>query len=75
MFFLEMTMGQYAGISATKIYARLVPGISSIGYAMIAIPIVVNFQYVVIMAYVGFKSLNHSSYFLFEAKLLPCNTL
>ena len=50
-FFLEFSIGQYAGLSATKIYARLAPGLRGLGYGMISIPTIVNFQYVVIMAY------------------------
>lgn len=51
MFFLEMILGQYAGLSATKIYARIVPGLRGLGYGMIIIPNIVNFYYVVVMAY------------------------
>ena len=57
LFFLEMVLGQYAGLSATKIYARITPGLRGMGYGMICIPTLINFQYVVIMAY--------SMYFLF----------
>ncbi len=51
LFFLEMVLGQYAGVSATKIYARLAPGLRGMGYGMITIPTIINFQYVVVMAY------------------------
>lgn len=51
VFFLEMTMGQYTGLSSTKIYARLFPGLRGLGYGMLSVPIVQNFQYCVIMAY------------------------
>ena len=54
MFFIEMVLGQYAGISCTKIYARLAPGLRGMGYGMITIPTIVNFQYVVVMAYAVF---------------------
>ena len=51
LFFMEMVLGQYAGLSAPKIYARLAPGLKGMGYGMITIPTVVNFYYTVIMAY------------------------
>eukprot|EP00095_Tigriopus_kingsejongensis_P006983 maker-scaffold641_size121017-snap-gene-0.20 protein:Tk06983 transcript:maker-scaffold641_size121017-snap-gene-0.20-mRNA-1 annotation:"sodium- and chloride-dependent glycine transporter 2-like" len=51
MFFLEMSLGQYAGLSCTKIYSRMAPGLRGMGYGMITIPTIINFQYVVIMAY------------------------
>ena len=51
MFFLEMVLGQYAGLSATKVFARMAPGLRGLGYGMICIPTLINFYYVVIMAY------------------------
>ncbi|TRY75205.1 hypothetical protein TCAL_04611 [Tigriopus californicus] len=51
MFFLEMVLGQYAGLSCTKIFARMTPGLRGMGYGMVTIPTIINFQYVVIMAY------------------------
>ena len=51
MFFMELALGQYTGNSATKIYARLVPGLSGIGYGMVLIPIIINAYYTVIMGY------------------------
>lgn len=51
LFFMEMVLGQYAGLSATKVYARLVPGLKGMGYGMVTIPTVINFYYTVIMAY------------------------
>ena len=51
LFFMEMILGQYAGLSATKIYARLTPGLKGIGYGMVTIPTIINFYYAVIMAY------------------------
>ncbi len=62
VFFLEMLMGQYTGLSCTKIYSRLFPGIRGLGYSMLSIPIIQNFQYCVIFAYslyymfMGFRS-------------------
>ncbi len=62
VFFLEMLMGQYTGLSSTKIYSRLFPGIRGLGYSMLSIPLIQNFQYCVIMAYslyymfMGFRS-------------------
>lgn len=46
-----MSLGQYAGLSATKIYARLAPGLRGMGYGMVTIPTVINIYYTVIMAY------------------------
>lgn len=57
IFFAEMVLGQYAGLSATKVFSRLAPGLRGMGYGMVCIPTVVNFYYTVIMAY--------SFYFLF----------
>ena len=54
MFFMEMVLGQYGGLSATKIYARLFPGMKGMGYGMISIPTIINFYYTVIMAYAFF---------------------
>ena len=54
MFFMELALGQYTGNSATKIYARLVPGLSGIGYGMVLIPIIINSYYTVIMGYSWF---------------------
>jgi solute carrier family 6 amino acid transporter-like protein 5/7/9/14 len=51
MFFLELVLGQYAGLGATKIYGRLTPGLRGLGFGMITIPTLINFYYVVIMAY------------------------
>ncbi len=49
VFFLEMLMGQYTGLSCTKIYSKLFPGIRGLGYGMLSIPLIQNFQYCVIM--------------------------
>ena len=57
IFFMEMVIGQYAGLSATKIFSRVAPGLKGMGYGMVTIPTVVNFYYTVIMAW--------SVYFLF----------
>ncbi len=51
LFFLEMILGQYAGVSSTKVYARMAPGLRGMGYGMVSIPMLINFYYVVIMAY------------------------
>ena len=58
VFFMELSLGQYAGISATKIYMRMVPGLRGMGYGMAMIPTVINFYYTVIMAF--------AFYFLFS---------
>ncbi len=58
LFFMEMILGQYAGLSCTKIYARLAPGLKGMGYGMITIPTVINFYYTVVMGY--------AFYFLFR---------
>ncbi len=50
-FFMELVVGQYAGMAATKVYARMSPGLRGLGYGMVSIPMLINFQYVVIMAY------------------------
>lgn len=65
IFFLEMVIGQYAGISSTKIFARMSPGLRGMGYGMVTIPTIINFQYVVIMAY-GL----HFMFFGFRTNLL-----
>merc|ERR1711993_117866 len=49
--FLEMVIGQYAGISSTKIFSRLSPGLRGMGYGMVVIPTLINFYYTVVMAY------------------------
>jgi len=51
LYFLEMVMGQYAGISSTKLYGRMTPGLKGLGYGMVSIPMMYNFYYVVVMAY------------------------
>ena len=51
IFFMEMVFGQYAGLSATKIYGRLAPGLRGMGMGVVTIPTIVNFYYTVIMAY------------------------
>jgi solute carrier family 6 amino acid transporter-like protein 5/7/9/14 len=62
LLYLEMILGQYGGLSCTKIYARIAPGLKGLGYAMVSIPTMMNIQYVVIMAYalffliMGFRS-------------------
>jgi solute carrier family 6 amino acid transporter-like protein 5/7/9/14 len=58
LFFFEMVLGQYSGISCTKLFSRLSPGLRGLGYGMLSIPVVVGFQYVMVMAY-GF-------YFMFS---------
>ncbi len=50
-FFMEMVIGQYSGVAATKVYARMAPGLRGLGYGMVSIPMLINFQYVVVMAY------------------------
>ncbi len=50
-FFLEMALGQYAGLSCTKVYARIAPGLRGLGYGMLLVPRLRNFQYAVVMAY------------------------
>ncbi len=50
-FFMELVIGQYAGMAATKVYARMAPGLRGLGYGMVSIPMLINFQYVVVMAY------------------------
>ncbi len=54
LYFLEMLIGQYAGLSATKVYRHMTPGVRGMGYGMVTIPVIMNFQYVVIMAYAMF---------------------
>ena len=51
MFFLELGLGQWAGVGATKIYTRVSPALRGMGYGMITIPTLINFYYVVIMAW------------------------
>ena len=51
IFFMEMVFGQYAGLSATKIYGRLAPILRGMGFGVVTIPTIVNFYYTVIMAY------------------------
>ncbi len=57
-----MILGQYAGVSSTKLYARMAPGLRGMGYGMISIPMMYNFYFCIIMAYalfymfVGFTS-------------------
>ena len=46
-----MVFGQYAGLSATKIYGRLAPFFRGMGFGVVTIPTIVNFYYTVIMAY------------------------
>ncbi len=58
LFYMEMILGQYTGISCTKLYSRVSPGIRGLGYGMLSVPVIVAFQYVIVMAY-GF-------YFLFS---------
>ena len=54
VFFMELALGQYAGLSATKIYNRMAPGLRGMGYGMAMIPTVINFYYVVVMSYAFF---------------------
>ena len=51
MFFLELVLGQWAGLAATKIYTRVSPALRGMGYGMLTIPTLINFYYVVIMAW------------------------
>ena len=51
LFFMEMVLGQYAGLSATKVFGRLAPGLKGLGYGMLTIPTIINFYYTVIMAW------------------------
>ena len=62
LYFMEMILGQYAGTSCTKVFARLAPGLKGLGYGVLAIPTMMTFYYTVIMAwsfyymFMGFRS-------------------
>ena len=51
LLFLEMALGQWAGLSSTKIFSRMSPGLRGMGYGMVIIPTLINFYYAVVMAY------------------------
>ena len=51
MFFLELAVGQWAGLAATKVYGRVSPALRGMGYAALTIPTLINFYYTVIMAW------------------------
>lgn len=46
--FTEMILGQYTGLSATKVYARMARGLRGLGYGMITLPLITNMQYAMI---------------------------
>ena len=54
VFFTEMILGQYSGLSATKVFSRMTRGMRGLGYGMTTIPLVTNLQYVMIQAYAMF---------------------
>ena len=37
LLFMEMALGQYAGLSSTKIFAQISPGLKGMGYGMVSI--------------------------------------
>jgi len=51
LLFLEMALGQWAGLSSIKIFSRMSPGLRGMGYGMVIIPTLINFYYAVVMAY------------------------
>ena len=51
LFFMEVTIGQYAGLSGTKIYGRIAPIFRGLGFGQVAIPTVGSTYYTVILAY------------------------
>jgi len=51
MFFLELTLGQWAGSSCTVIFRKMFPVLKGLGYGMLSINIIINFYYTVIMAW------------------------
>lgn len=52
--FAEMTLGQFTGLSATKVYQRMSRAFRGLGYGMTTLPFITNLQYVMIMAYAMF---------------------
>ena len=48
---MELVLGQYVGLSSTKIFSRMSPGIKGMGYGMVVIPTLINFYYTVVMSY------------------------
>ena len=51
LYYMEMILGQYCGASCTIVFKRLAPGLKGLGYGMLAVNIIVNFYYTVIMAW------------------------
>ena len=62
LYFMEMILGQYAGSSCTKVFARLAPAFKGLGYGVLSIPTMMTFYYTLIMAwafyymFMGFRS-------------------
>ena len=51
VFFTELAIGQYAGVSPTKIFGRIAPGLQGLGYGMSLVPVMVTTYYTMVMAY------------------------
>ena len=71
LYFMEMVLGQYAGSSCTKVFARMSPAFKGLGYAVLSVPTMQIFYYTLIMAW--------SFYFMFmgfrsELPWTSCNT-
>lgn len=54
LFFLELIVGQYTGLGATVVYARMAPIFQGLGYCTIVVITFVTIYYMVIIAWMMF---------------------
>ena len=60
-------LGQYAGSSCTKVFARLAPVMKGLGYGILSIPTMMTFYYTLIMSwafYYMFQGFRHGCCYL-----------
>ena len=60
-------LGQYAGSSCTKVFARLAPVMKGLGYGILSIPTMMTFYYTLIMSW--------AFYYMFQGCRHGCCTL
>lgn len=74
IFFLEIALGQYAGVGPIKIFGRLAPILKGLGYSVVMVGILLAFYYNVVVSWsLKYLSTALSALIIDYGKLEWCN--